>query len=200
MKRYINIGIFILIFSLYLITFLMIYDTFRERKLNSLSKDAMSLLDKEIKQNEDSKEEVEEEIVASGVSYAGYTILGKLEAPKVGISVVILKEHTYAAMNLGAVKTYGVDLNTPGGFVISGHNFRGKSTFLYSIKNLKNGDKIYITDTQGQKMEYTVYSVERNVSPTETSYYSKTEDCHVTIVTCENGGKARIVVKAHALQ
>lgn len=56
--------------------------------------------------------------------------MGKIEIPKVGISTVILKEHTYAAMSIGSIKTYGVDLNEKGGFVISAHNFRGRTPFL----------------------------------------------------------------------
>ena len=197
-KRCLNVAIFIFIFSLYFVTFLMIYDTFRERKLNSMSNDAFNILEKETKKVDE--EVKEEEISASGISYSNYTILGKLEIPTVGISAIILKEHTYAAMNLGVIKTYGVDLNERGGFVLSGHNFRGRSSFLYSVKNLKNGNKIYITDTQGRKLAYEVYSVQRYVSPTDTSYYSETEDYHVTIVTCENGGKSRIVVKAHIVE
>ena len=99
-------------------------------------------------------------------------------------------------MNVGAVKTYGVELNTEGGFIISGHNFKGRSVFLYNIKNLKEGSKIYITDIYGDVMEYTVYNVMRNVDPMETSYYKEYEGYHVVITTCENGGKSRIVVMA----
>ena len=99
-------------------------------------------------------------------------------------------------MSVGVIKTYGSDLNEPGGFVLSGHNFRGKSVFLYNIRTLKNSDKIYITDTNGRKIEYSVYSVERNVSPTETSYMQIYDGLHVKMVTCENCGKSRIVVKA----
>ena len=196
-KRCLNVAIFVFIFALYFVTFLMIYDTFRERKLNNMSKDALNILEKV---NNDEQTEQEQETSVTGISYGNYTILGKLEIPTVGISAVILKEHTYAAMNLGVIKTYGVDLNTRGGFVLSGHNFRGRSTFLYSIKNLKNGNKVYITDTEGQRLEYEVYSVQRYVSPTDTSYFMETEDYHVTIVTCENGGKNRIIVKAHIVE
>lgn len=49
-------------------------------------------------------------------------------------------------------------------------------------------------------MEYTVYSVSRYVEPNDTSYLVKTDDYHVTLVTCENGGKSRIVVKAHIVE
>lgn len=196
MRKFINIIIFLFIFLLYFMTFLMIYDNFRERKLNNQEKNALELFDKKI----DKKKEETPEAKSYVVNYNGYTILGKLEIPKVGINTVILAEQTYAAMNIGAVKTYGVDLNEKGGFVISGHNFRGKSTFLYNIKNLSNGDIVKITDTYGRKMDYTVYQVSRYVSPSDVSYFEKTNDYHVTIVTCENGGKSRIVVRAHVVE
>ena len=195
-KRLLNIIIFVFIFALYFITFLFIYDTFRERKLSEMSKDALNLLEKENKKQEVNTNTVEE-ISATGISYGNFTVLGKLEIPKVGVSAVILKEQTYAAMNVGVVKTYGTELNTPGGFIIAGHNFRGRSQFMYPIKNLKAGDKIYITDTLGIQMGYTVYSVERYVSPNETSYFKSYGDkYHVVLSTCENGGKSRIIVKA----
>ncbi len=196
MKKFINILIFLFIFALYLITFMMIYDNFRERKLNNQEKYALELFENKI---EKKKEEIPENQTYT-VSYKGYTILGRIEIPRVGINTVILKEHTYAAMNIGAIKTYGVDLNEKGGFVISAHNFRGKSSFFYPIRNLKNGDKINISDNKGRNMEYTVYSVSRYVEPNDTSYLVKTDDYHVTLVTCENGGKSRIVVKAHIVE
>ena len=196
MKKFINILIFLFIFALYLITFMMIYDNFRERKLNNQEKYALELFENKI---EKKKEEIPENQTYT-VSYKGYTILGRVEIPRVGINTVILKEHTYAAMNIGAIKTYGVDLNEKGGFVISAHNFRGKSSFFYPIRNLKNGDKINISDNKGRNMEYTVYSVSRYVEPNDTSYLVKTDDYHVTLVTCENGGKSRIVVKAHIVE
>lgn len=196
MKKFINILIFLFIFALYLITFMMIYDNFRERKLNNQEKYALELFENKI---EKKKEEIPENQTYT-VSYKGYTILGRIEIPRVGINTVILKEHTYAAMNIGAIKTYGVDLNEKGGFVISAHNFRGKSSFFYPIRNLKNGDKINISDNKGRNMEYTVYSVSRYVKPNDTSYLVKTDDYHVTLVTCENGGKSRIIVKAHIVE
>ena len=194
-KRLLNILIFIFIFALYFVTFLLIYDTFRDRKLDEMEKDALNLLEKNIKKAENKTETLEAE--ASVVNYGNFTVIGKLSAPTVGVSAVILKEQTYAAMNIGAIKTYGVDLNKPGGFIVAGHNFRGRSQFMYPIKNLKNGDKIYITDSLGIEMGYTVYSVERRVSPNDTSYYKSYDDeYHVVLSTCENGGKSRIIVKA----
>ncbi len=190
MKKFINILIFLLIFSLYFITFMMIYDNFRERKLDNQEKYALELFENKIEKKEIQKNQIHT------VNYNGYTILGRIEIPKVGINTVILKEQTYAAMNIGAIKTYGVDLNEPGGFVISAHNFRGRTPFFYPVLNLKQGDPIYIYDVKGDKRKYLVDSVSRYVSPNDTSYLSHYDGYHLTIVTCENGGKSRIVVKA----
>lgn len=196
MKRIINFAIFVFIFALYFITFLMIYDNFRERKLNSQEKNALDIFEKKI---EVKKEEENTPLNTSvSVNYNGYTILGRIEIPSYGINTVILKEQTYAAMSIGSIKTYGVDLNEPGGFVVSAHNFRGRTPFFYPIRNLKSGSKIYITDAKSRRMEYIVYQVSRYVAPNDTSYLVQMEGYHVTLVTCENGGKSRIVVKARA--
>ena len=180
--------------SLYFVSFLMIFDSFRERKLASLEKNALDYFEKEVKI--DQKEPTEETKTSSSVSYSGFTILGKIEIPKIGFNSVIIKEQTYRAMSVGIVLAYGTDINTEGGFVLSGHNFRGRSIFFYNIKNLKAADVIKITDTSGMQLEYTVYEVQRNVDPNTTSYLNSFDGYHVTLVTCENGGKARIVVKA----
>lgn len=196
MKKLLNILIFLFIFSLYFVTFLMIYDNFRERKLNNQEKYALELFNQKI---EKKKEEIVAQKQNYTVNYNGYTILGRIEIPRIGLNTVILKEHTYAAMNIGSVKTYGVDLNEKGGFVISGHNFRGRNSFFYPVIYLKANDTIRITDSKGRVMEYKVYAVNRYVSPNDTSYLVKSEDYHLTIVTCEDGGKSRIIVKAHII-
>lgn len=193
-KKLINVLIFAFIFFLYFISFLLIYDTFRERKLKALEGSALDKFDKVVKIEKKAREEVKEE--AEPIDYSGYTILGKLEIPSIGFTSVILKEYTYSAMNIGVIKTHGSELNTEGGFVIHGHNYRGRSIFMYNIRHLRPGDKIYITDTSGERLEYTVYETLRDVDPNDTSYYNTFNGYHVTLVTCENSGKTRIVVKA----
>lgn len=198
MKKLLNIFIFLFIFSLYFITFLMIYDNFRERKLNGQEEKALDIFEEKIeKKKEDDVQTVEQTYT---INYDGYTILGKIDIPKIGLSTVILKEHTYAAMNIGAIKTYGVDLNEKGGFIISAHNFRGRNAFFYYVYTLTSGDVITITDNKGRVLDYKVYQIDRYVSPNDTSYFVQTDDYHLTIVTCEDGGKSRIIVKARVTE
>lgn len=198
-KKSINILIFLFIFSLYFVSFLMIYESFRERKLAFLEGNALDAFEKEVKVKEVTKEEIEEDNTYNGnFNYEGYTILGLIDIPSIGFDSVIIREYSYDAMNVGVVKTYGSELNEPGGFIISGHNFRGSSLFMYNIHRLSSGDKIYITDGSGRKLEYTVYEVLRYVGPNDTSVYTSYDGYNVTLITCEDGGKTRIVVKARA--
>lgn len=195
-KKLINILIFAFIFFLYFVSFLLIYDTFRERKLKALESSALDKFDEVVKIKKESKDEIIDNTSDIGFDYSGYTILGKIEIPKIGFTSVIIKEYTYSAMNVGVIKTYGSELNEEGGFIIHGHNYRGRSIFMYNIRHLSEGDKIYITNASGVKLAYTVYETLREVDPSDTSYYNKYDGYHLTLVTCENSGQSRIVVKA----
>ena len=194
-KKVMNIVIFALIFALYFVSSLMIFDSFKERKLASVEKEAIDVFEDEVK-IEQKKPTEQPSSTSSSISYSGFTIVGKIDIPKIHFSSVIIKEQTSKAMNVGIVKTYGTEVNNEGGFVLSGHNFRGSNIFFYNIRNLRAGDSIKITDTSGVQLDYTVYEVLRNVNPEDTSYLNTFDSFHVTLVTCEDGGKARIVVKA----
>lgn len=198
-KKITNILIFVFIFALYVISFLMIFESFKQRKLERLEANALDTFEKSVKIEKVSVDDIEDDKTSNmGLDYNGYTLLGKIYIPRIGFSSVIIKENTYRAMDLGVVLSYGEFLNEPGGFVISGHNYRGNSIFMYNIRNLESGDKIYITDSSGRELEYTVYEKVRNYGPEDTSIYKKFDGYHVVLVTCENDGKSRIVVKASA--
>ena len=48
-KKVMNIVIFALIFALYFVSFLMIFDSFKERKLASVEKNALDVFEDEVK-------------------------------------------------------------------------------------------------------------------------------------------------------
>ena len=198
-KKITNILIFVFIAALYVISFLMIFESFKQRKLENLEKSALDTFEKTVKIEKVKVEDIENDKTSNmGLDYSGYTLLGKIEVPRVGFKSVIIKENTYHSMDLGVVLSYGDALNEPGGYIISGHNYRGQSIFMYGIRNLESGDKIYITDSSGRNLEYTVYEKIRNYDPNGTDIYKKYDGYHITLVTCENDGNSRIVVKAVA--
>jgi LPXTG-site transpeptidase (sortase) family protein len=198
-KKITNILIFVFIAALYVISFLMLFEHFKQRKLEGLEKSALDTFEKTVKIEKTKVDDLDNDKTSNmGFDYSGYTLLGKLSIPKINFNAVVIKENTYHAMDLGVVISYGVSLNEPGGTIISGHNYRGQSVFMYNIKNLNPGDKMYLTDSSGREVEYTVYEKLRNYSPDNTDLYKKYDGYHLILVTCENDGNSRIVVKAVA--
>ena len=72
MKKFINILIFLFIFALYLITFLMIYDNFRERKLNGQEKDALELFENKIERKKKKYQKIKHiQLVIKDIQFLG---------------------------------------------------------------------------------------------------------------------------------
>lgn len=71
---------------------------------------------------------------------------------------------------------------------------------FYKLKNVKNGDKIYITDKKSQKIAYQVYDIYK-VTPTKTTCLSQTTNGkrEITLITCTTDSKLRIIVKAREI-
>lgn len=132
-----------------------------------------------------------------GLYYKGFKVAGKLEMPTINIRYPILDTITNAkAIEYSVGILYGPGVNVPGNTVIIGHNYNN-GLFFGKNKNLKVGDKIYITDMQGNKMEYTIFN--KYYTPeNDTSYITRQTDgkIEVTLVTCDRTGANRLVVCA----
>lgn len=131
--------------------------------------------------------------------YKGFPVVGKLEMPTIRIQYPILDVITHAkAIEVSIGILYGPGVNKPGNTVIIGHNYNN-GLFFGKNKNLKIGDKIYITDIYGNKVEYTIFN--KYYTPeSDTSYITRKTDgkVEVTLVTCDTTGKNRLVVCARA--
>jgi LPXTG-site transpeptidase (sortase) family protein len=133
------------------------------------------------------------------LKYKGFAVAGKLEIPKTGIRYPVLEETSSAkAIEISLVKIYGPKLNTPGNVVIAGHN-NNNWMFFGRNKNLQIGDKVYITDMTGKKLEYTIYK--KYYTPGDDYAYLSRETngaIEVTLYTCDATGKNRLVICARA--
>ena len=129
--------------------------------------------------------------------YKGFKVIGKLEMPTINIQYPILDVITHAnAIEVSVGMLYGAGINQPGNTVIIGHNYNN-GLFFGKNKYLQVGDKIYITDIYGNKLEYTIFN--KYFTPeSDTSYITRQTDgrIEVTLVTCDATGKNRLVVCA----
>ena len=66
-----------------------------------------------------------------------------------------------------------------------------------NLKNLKNGDAIYITDESGRKVKYKVYKIYRT-SGDDASYMTRDTNGkrEISLSTCTDDSKARTIVWA----
>ena len=89
---------------------------------------------------------------------------------------------------------YGV--NKVGNTVIQGHNYRN-GLFFSNLNKLSNGDKIYITGENGEKIEYVVYN-KFEAGASESSFYNRDTNGlrEITLSTCTNDGRLRTIVLA----
>lgn len=126
----------------------------------------------------------------------GYKVIGKLEIPKIELTTYILSETSKDSLNKSVTKLCGPKINGIGNVCIAGHNYNKKNMFS-NLNKLENGDRIFITDTKGNKVEYLVYD-KYKVYPKETECLSQeTEgEREITLITCTTGAIKRLIIKA----
>lgn len=137
-----------------------------------------------------------EEIISN---YNGYDVIAKLEIPKIDLETYVLKDYSVEALNISVTKFWGADANKIGNFCIAGHNFKNENMFR-NLKKLEIGDKLTISDNEIGRIEYEIYEIYKE-EPEDVSCLSQdtNETREVTLITCTNDSKKRIIVKAREI-
>ena len=132
--------------------------------------------------------------------YKGYDVVGTIQIPKINLSYPILSEYSAKSLDTSVVAIYPKNpiMNVEGNVVIAGHNYRN-GAFFSNNKKLAEGDKVYITDLDNNKVTYVIYRVFQ-ASDTDTSFYNRDTDGkkEITLSTCTDDSKARVIVLARA--
>ena len=92
-----------------------------------------------------------------------------------------------------------VNANEVGNYCIVGHNYRNGKMFG-RLHELVNGDTVELEDLTGRKITYQVYN-KYVVKPTDTRCTSQKTNGkkELTLITCTNYGKERLVVKCRQI-
>lgn len=130
------------------------------------------------------------------LTYNGYNVIGLIEIPAINLKYPILDKTTKETMATSISRFSGGDINGYGNVSLAGHN-NYSGTMFGKNKNLKQGDKIYLTDLTKNKIEYKINSIfttdPNDISILETTDKTKRE---VTLITCKNGRSNRLIIKA----
>lgn len=138
-------------------------------------------------------QEIDEEI-------DGYKVIGIISIPKINIEYPILEKTDKTSLNLSITKFWGNKINQIGNVVLAGHNNLNDRMFG-KINKLQEGDIIELTDAQRVTIKYQIFKT-YIVDPNDiTCIIAEDEKSReVTLITCTNGDKERLVVKAREIK
>ena len=136
------------------------------------------------------------------VQLKGYNVIGIVNIPKINIQYPILAietsnpEETKEPMRYGIVKYWGGNVNDYGNLSIAGHN-NYNGTMFGKTKNLEIGDIVELTDLTKTTMQYEIYDI-FVTDPNDVSILATNDETirEVTLITCTNGNRERLILKA----
>ena len=142
------------------------------------------------------KEEVVEKNVLISENGTKYYKIAIINIPEINLSYPVFSEFTDELLKISPCKFWGADPNEVGNFCIVGHNYRNEK-FFSKVPTLTNGSIIEIVDLQGRKVNYEVYD-KFVVSEDDNDCTSQLTDGRreITLITCTNDSKNRVIVKA----
>lgn len=144
-----------------------------------------------------------ENIISDGNAndtYKGFEKAGVIEIPKINLNYIIVSEVDSNSIEVAIAiqEQVSAGLNKVGNTVLVSHNYKN-GTLFSNISNLVKDDKIYITDKTGTKQSYTIYDI--YTTGTGDSEYMERDtkgEKEITLVTCANETKSRLVICAKA--
>ena len=164
--------------------------------LENEEEDTTIQLAQQVTEVEIDPEETELKQANDGTSY--YTI-GVINIPKIDVNYPILQLESGSIdtlLKISPCKFWGADPNKVGNLCIVGHNYRN-SKFFSKVPTLENGDIVELTDLSGRTLKYSVYD-KYTVDPEDVACTSQLTGGkkEVTLITCTNDSKQRVIVKA----
>ncbi len=124
-----------------------------------------------------------------------YSVVGVINIPKINSKYPIIAETTDALLKVSVCKFWGANPNEVGNLCIIGHNYKN-SKFFSKVPTLVTGDIVEITDLSGKTLQYSVYDI-YTVDPSDTRCTSQLTQGkkEITLITCTNDTKQRVIVK-----
>lgn len=200
-NKIIIVNLFLIFIVLTILVFV-ILDIYKENKIGKSNYDVQgvstSVNNKEENKINENKTNKEKKYIKEDVTleYKGYTVISKLEIPKIDLETYVLEKYLEETLNISVVKFYGANPNEIGNFCIAGHNFKNKNMFK-NLKKLSVGDNLFIIDNDIGRVEYEIFDIYK-VEPNDVACLLQETNGkrEVTLITCTNDSKERIIVKA----
>ena len=122
------------------------------------------------------------------VEIDGYDYIGTLELPTLGLTLPVMSDWDYPRLKIAPCRYAGSAYQ--GDLVIAAHNY---TNHFGTLKNLKIGDRITFTDSDGNIFSYSVAEIE-TLDPYAVEDM-RSGDWALTLFTCTVGGQSRVTVR-----
>ena len=189
MKKVYNLIIAVLIVAL-IVVVAMIVIRYGGNYLNE--KEVSSSL--ETIEEELNKEETQQSESLPELEFKGYKIEGIIEIPKINIKYPIIDHTNEETMKVSITKFWGPQANEIGNYTVAGHNNKD-GTMFGKTKYLQIGDKIKLTNLKNETIEYEIFKI-YSIDPESVENGTR----EITLITCTNGHKNRLVTKARQIK
>ena len=146
------------------------------------------------------KEETQQSESLPELEFKGYKIEGIIEIPKINIKYPIIDHTNEETMKVSITKFWGPQANEIGNYTVAGHNNKD-GTMFGKTKYLQIGDKIKLTNLKNETIEYEIFKI-YSIDPDDVSCVESVENGtrEITLITCTNGHKNRLVTKARQIK
>ena len=126
----------------------------------------------------------------------GNKVVGIIKIPKIELEYPVLENTSKESLNLSITKFWGNEINEIGNVTLAGHN-NLNGTMFGKIRKLEVGDIIELTDIQNVTLKYEIFKT-YVIDPNDISCILPEQEGtrEVTLITCTNGNKNRLIVKA----
>ena len=145
------------------------------------------------------KEETQQSESLPELEFKGYKIEGIIEIPKINIKYPIIDHTNEETMKVSITKFWGPQANEIGNYTVAGHNNKDGTMFGKTIY-LQIREKIKLTNLKNETIEYEIFKI-YSIDPDDVSCVESVENGtrEITLITCTNGHKNRLVTKARQI-
>ncbi len=147
------------------------------------------------------EEDSNNEKVISSEGLSDQTVIGIIEIEKLDIAFAVVEGAARENIRYAIGHITGTsDIGQSGNCVLAGHRGGIYGQFFKHLDKLDNGDIVCLTDLSGKEYNYKVYD-SFVVEPTDVYITDNIEGKDtLTMVTCENKGKQRLIVRAELIK
>lgn len=153
------------------------------------AKQVISSINQELENDNETIKKINQQI-------QGHKVVGIIRIPKINLEYPILETTSKETLNISITKFWGNQINEIGNVSLAGHN-NLNGTMFGKTKKLEVGDIIELTDIQNVTLKYRIFKT-YVIDPNDISCILPEQEGvrEITLITCTNGNKNRLIVKA----